>query len=118
MILKLVILCLVVLPIGWAGEAFLHKKYNIEKRRGLRYLWVNKVQTGIEIALFVVYLVGTWFAMDYIFLYIIGFFTILNLFRAFMHWKYEPEKKHHILYLYELVMLLIIWVVAYWWIFS
>ncbi|MEH7236797.1 DUF4181 domain-containing protein [Bacillus sp. JJ1562] len=117
MILKLIILALVTFLIGWTGEALLRRKFDIEKRSG----WarsVNKVQTLIEIALFVVYFVGIWFALDYIFLYMISFFAIINLFRAFMHWKYEREKKQYILFLYEVVILLVIFAVAYWWIFE
>ena len=116
MILKLIILVLVVVPIGWAGEVFLRRRFNIEKRSKI-YRWINKVQACIEIALFVVFIVGIWFMIDNIFLYMIGYFSILNSIRAFMHWKYEPETKHHILFLSEIVMLVVVWLLAYWWIF-
>jgi hypothetical protein len=116
MFLKLIILVLVVILVGTAGEAYLRRKFNIEKRNRI-YGWVNKVQACIEIALFVVYIVGIWFVIENIFLYMISFFTVLNSLRAFMHWKYEPETKHHILFLYELVVLVVVWAVAYWWIF-
>lgn len=116
MILKLIILVLVGILVGTAGEAYLRRKFNIEKRSRI-YSWVNKVQACIEIALFVAFIVGIWFVIDNIFLYMISFFLILNSLRAFMHYKYETETKHHILFVYELVVLVAVWVVAYWWIF-
>ncbi|WP_052307774.1 DUF4181 domain-containing protein [Bacillus timonensis] len=118
MIYKLIILVLAVVIFGLISDVLLRRKFNIKKRRGLRSQWVNKGQASIELVLLVIYLVGIYFAIDSIFFYIIGFFTILNLFRAFMHWKYEPEKKQYILYLYELVMLLIFAAITYWWVFS
>ncbi len=117
MIYQFIIFCLVVIILGSAGEAIIRRKFNIEKRGKLARS-VNKLQTRLEIALFVLFIIGIWFVMDNIFLYLIGFLTILNLFRAFMYYKYEPEKKHHILFVYELVVLVAVWAVAYWWIFG
>lgn len=116
MILKFIILVIAAFIIDWIGTAYLRNKFNIEKRKG----WarsVNKIQTGIEIFLFIVYMISLWFFMDNVFLYILGFISILNLFRAFMHWKYEPEKKQYILFLFEFVAILVFMAIAYWWIF-
>ena len=117
MIFKLIILVLVVILVGTAGETYIRRRFNIEKRSRI-YGWINKVQASIEIVLFLVFIVGLWFLINHIFFYMIGFFTVLNSLRAFMHWKYEPEKKHHILFVYELVLLMAVWAVAYWWIFE
>ncbi|WP_453993735.1 DUF4181 domain-containing protein [Bacillus nitroreducens] len=117
MIYKLIMLVLVSIPIGMLGDSYLRRKFKIEKRERWSHS-VNKVQTGMEIALFVVYLIGLWFALDYIFFYMMGFFTVLYSLRAFMHWKYRPEKKQYILFIYDSVMLFLTIPVAYWWIFG
>ncbi|MER2107467.1 MAG: DUF4181 domain-containing protein [Solibacillus sp.] len=72
------------------------------------YKGVNRFQRWIEGSLSIIFLISVCFFTDYMFLLLISYYVIMNLFRTLMEWKYEREKKQYILTLHSIILYLLI----------
>ena len=106
--MNFIIPSIVIFGVGILSERFLRKKFEIEKRKGIIYKGVNRFQRWIEGSLIIIFLISLWFFIDYIFLLLISYYVIMNLFRVLMEWKYEREKKEYILTLHSVIIYLLI----------
>jgi len=113
---KSIILILIVLAIVIVMEMGLRKVFNIEKRDKNRPKYVNDMHKWGEIALivgFVIsYIVVINLEVEWSYLWIAFFFTVLQLFRAFMEWKYPVQRGQYIIHLFAAVVLVVFILIA------
>lgn len=94
----------------------LRKVFNIEKRDKTRPKYVNDMHKWGEIVLIVGFVLSYFVVInlevDWSYLWIAFFFTVLQLFRAFMEWKYPIQRGQYILHLYAAVVLVVFILIA------
>ncbi|WP_342599209.1 DUF4181 domain-containing protein [Psychrobacillus sp. FSL H8-0483] len=109
---KSIIFILIVLAIMTVIEMGLRKVFNIEKRDKNRPKYVNEFHKRGEIGLIVVFILSYLFVQIYYseaqwsHLWIAFFFTVLQLFRACMEWKYPIRPREYIIHLFAAVVLI------------
>ena len=90
-------------------EKILRRVINVEKRKSFIYKPVNKSQKKGERVLLVLFFISLFIQIVYSSpsfessTLLIIFLIVLNLYRAFMEWKYQKESKEYIITLCSLV---------------
>ena len=108
-ILKFVIVLIVAYLLSFFGEKILRRVINVEKRKSFIYQPVNKSQKKGERVLLVLFFISLFIQIVYsspsfeTSTVLIIFLIVLNLYRAFMEWKYQKESKEYIITLCSLV---------------
>ncbi|MDI2585625.1 DUF4181 domain-containing protein [Psychrobacillus sp. NEAU-3TGS] len=104
-------LILVVVAVMTVMEMVLRKVFNIGKREKNRPRYVNNMHKWGEIALIVLFVISYIMVinldLEWSYLWIAFFFAILQLFRAFMEWKYPIQRGEYIIHLFGAVVLVI-----------
>lgn len=107
---------MIVLAIIIVIEIGLRKVFNIEKRDKNRPKYVNNIHKWGEISLIVGFVLSYLFILnlevDLGYLWIAFFFTVLQLFRTFMEWKYPIQRGQYILHLFATVVLVVFILIA------
>lgn len=111
-LLKYVIFLLILFLVFFSSDRILRKIANVEKQKGVIYKRVNKSQKigeGIILALFFISLIIlAYSSFDFEpYIPMIIYMGILNLYRAFMEWKYQKESKEYVITLSNSVLLVI-----------
>lgn len=113
---KAIMLILVVVAIMTVMEIVLRKVFNVSKREKNRPRYVNNTHKWGEISLIVLfvisYIVVINLEVGWSYLWIAFFFTILQLFRAFMEWKYPIQRGQYIIHLFGAFVLLVFILIA------
>ncbi|TQR18849.1 DUF4181 domain-containing protein [Psychrobacillus soli] len=114
-LLKAIIFILVALAILTVIEMYLRKVFKIGKRDKNRQKYVNDIHKWGEITLIVGFIISYFFVInlkvEWSYLWIAFFFTVLQLFRALMEWKYPIQRGEYIIHLFGasvLVMFILI----------
>ncbi|MBT2572943.1 DUF4181 domain-containing protein [Bacillus sp. ISL-51] len=84
--------------------------YNIPKQNG-HYEHVNRVHKWIEIGMIISYFVIIVFYQN-IFLLTL-YFSLFFLVRAVMEWRYRPEEKQYILYLFNIGLIFVFGIILF-----
>jgi len=107
---KSIIFILIVLAIMTVIEMGLRKVFNIEKRDKNRLKYVNDNHKWGEIALIVGFVLSYFVVLslevEWSYLWITFFMTALQLFRAFMEWKYPVQRGQYIIHIFAAVVLI------------
>lgn len=114
--LKVIIFFLVILALLTVMEIGLRKVFNIGKRDKNRPKYVNNIHKWGEIILLVGFILSYFFVInlkvEWNYLWIALYFTVLQLFRTFMEWKYPIQPREYIIHLFGAVVLLIFILIA------
>jgi len=110
---KLVIVVLIVIAIMTFIEMGLRKVLKIGKRDKTRPRYLNKVHKWGEIGLLIAFFFSYFVVINYYFeeefmpLWIVYFFLVMQIFRTIMEWIYAREQKEYIFQLLAAIFLLV-----------
>ena len=110
---KLVIVVLIVIAIMMFIEMGLRKVLKIGKRDKTRPRYLNKVHKWGEIGLLIAFFFSYFVVINYYFeeefmpLWIVYFFLVMQIFRTIMEWIYAREQKEYIFQLLAAIFLLV-----------
>ena len=109
---KLVIVVLIVIAIMTVIEMGLRKVLKIGKRDKTRPRYLNKVHKWGEIGLLIAFFFSYFVVINYYFeeefmpLWIVYFFLVMQIFRTIMEWIYAREQKEYIFQFLAVIFLL------------
>ncbi|MEK4487393.1 DUF4181 domain-containing protein [Psychrobacillus sp. FSL H8-0484] len=110
-LLKAIVFILIVIAIITVFEIGLRKFFHIGKRDKTKQRYVNEFHKRGEIGLIVVFVLSYIFVLNnyseaqWSYLWSAFFFTALQLFRAYMEWKYPIRPREYIIHLFAAVVI-------------
>ena len=116
--LRFIALCLIAVLIMTAIEKGLRKAFKIGKRDKKRPKYLNNIHKWGEIALLIAFVIsflslGNLFTeSNLMYVWIIFFFMLQGLFRAFMEWKFAVQQREYIIHLFGVFAFLVIIAIA------